>query len=515
MSLDLEQRYARIDDGRSDHVCTGNVIWRLDAIRRGRRARRNAGLRVRQRLELSPDRRRLPPGDSSRGGQRASMARGRGGLPHATVRIRLRSSRPGGEAPQSRRWRCRLAADDDGAPGADGAALSALLCACLCGLLSRPVAPWSLAAAALFGLLFVERAVAGIVATRRFGDPAALLFPVVHLLRDLAWVAAMARWLSRRVARRAGGARATACNRATADGAARPSCRRRRSDEPGRPLSRARAGAQRGRLPARRGRTKCAPSCPASICWSSTMGRWTTRRRCWPPTASRACDCCSASAWARRSVPGCGVPPRLGTAPSSASTAMASTTRETSRPLPGLCFAARPTSSSAPGTRAARPGTCRRAAARGAAGPGLRLVRHHRASGDGCDLGVLRVWSARLAPADRASSGRVPEVELRLLLHRHGLTVLRSPDSATAPTCGPTTLTPGPAGRGGRPHRAGDRADAAARHRAERAPVNDPAGAPGGGRLPHWSPSTSSCTFRSATSSTASPDATASPSTTR
>ena len=65
MSIDLEQRYARIDDGRSDHVCTGNVIWRLDALRQGRRARRDAGLRVRQRLELSPDRRRLPPGDSS------------------------------------------------------------------------------------------------------------------------------------------------------------------------------------------------------------------------------------------------------------------------------------------------------------------------------------------------------------------------------------------------------------------------------------------------------------------
>jgi hypothetical protein len=79
-------------------------------------------------------------------------------------------------------------------------ALSALLCACVCGLLSRPVAPWSLAAAALIGLLFVERALAGIVATRRFGDPAALLFPVVHLLRDVAWVAAIARWLSRRVA---------------------------------------------------------------------------------------------------------------------------------------------------------------------------------------------------------------------------------------------------------------------------------------------------------------------------
>ena len=33
MSIDLEQRYARIDGGASDHVCTGNVIWRLDALR--------------------------------------------------------------------------------------------------------------------------------------------------------------------------------------------------------------------------------------------------------------------------------------------------------------------------------------------------------------------------------------------------------------------------------------------------------------------------------------------------
>ena len=103
-----------------------------------RRARRNAGLRIRQRLELSPDRRRLPPGDSSRGGQRASLARRRGELPHATVRIRLRTSRPGGEAPQSPPWRCRLTADDDGAPGVDGAALAALLCAGICGLWRGP-----------------------------------------------------------------------------------------------------------------------------------------------------------------------------------------------------------------------------------------------------------------------------------------------------------------------------------------------------------------------------------------
>ena len=33
MSLDLEQRYARIEHGVTDHVCTGNVVWRPDALR--------------------------------------------------------------------------------------------------------------------------------------------------------------------------------------------------------------------------------------------------------------------------------------------------------------------------------------------------------------------------------------------------------------------------------------------------------------------------------------------------
>jgi hypothetical protein len=51
----------------------------------------------------------------------------------------------------------------------------------------------------LLVLLCAERTYAGIRAWRRFGDPAGLAFPFVHLLRDVAWVSAVAVWLARRM----------------------------------------------------------------------------------------------------------------------------------------------------------------------------------------------------------------------------------------------------------------------------------------------------------------------------
>jgi len=63
---------------------------------------------------------------------------------------------------------------------------------------------WWMLAALLGAVLVSERAVAGVRAWRRFGDPAALAFPVVHLLRDAAWVAAIATWSGRRLLRRPG-----------------------------------------------------------------------------------------------------------------------------------------------------------------------------------------------------------------------------------------------------------------------------------------------------------------------
>jgi hypothetical protein len=62
--------------------------------------------------------------------------------------------------------------------------------------------PLALALAIAVGLA-AERGVAGLRASLRFQDPAGLLFPFAHWLRDLAWVAAVVVWLARRAIRRA------------------------------------------------------------------------------------------------------------------------------------------------------------------------------------------------------------------------------------------------------------------------------------------------------------------------
>jgi hypothetical protein len=51
-------------------------------------------------------------------------------------------------------------------------------------------------------MLAIERTVTGVAAWKRLGDRAALAFPIVHLARDVAWVAAIVVWTSRRLLRR-------------------------------------------------------------------------------------------------------------------------------------------------------------------------------------------------------------------------------------------------------------------------------------------------------------------------
>jgi hypothetical protein len=53
----------------------------------------------------------------------------------------------------------------------------------------------------LIGGLIVERAAAGLRAAWRFGTPVPLVFPVLHLARDAAWVAAIGVWCTRRLLR--------------------------------------------------------------------------------------------------------------------------------------------------------------------------------------------------------------------------------------------------------------------------------------------------------------------------
>jgi len=62
--------------------------------------------------------------------------------------------------------------------------------------------PWrfsAVAAATVIIALAVERLVAGLRAARRFRDPTPLVFPFLHLIRDLAWVVAIGMWLVRRI----------------------------------------------------------------------------------------------------------------------------------------------------------------------------------------------------------------------------------------------------------------------------------------------------------------------------
>src|SRR5262249_14796519 len=59
-------------------------------------------------------------------------------------------------------------------------------------------APLAWASGALVTALAIERLSAGIAAARRFGNPTPLVFPLLHLGRDAAWVAAIAMWTARR-----------------------------------------------------------------------------------------------------------------------------------------------------------------------------------------------------------------------------------------------------------------------------------------------------------------------------
>jgi hypothetical protein len=85
------------------------------------------------------------------------------------------------------------------------AMLAAMGLAALAGGLAfagRRYAPAALTALAIAGALALERLFAGWRAWRRLGEPAALLFPLLHLFRDLAWASAIPAWALRALRRR-------------------------------------------------------------------------------------------------------------------------------------------------------------------------------------------------------------------------------------------------------------------------------------------------------------------------
>ena len=198
--LDLEQRYGRIAGSFVDHVCTGNTAYRADALRGvgGLDERIGYGydndlsyrlLAAGHRLVFCRDARAVHRWrDSARGYLRQQY-----GLAYGRFDVVAKHPR-------------RLTGDDVSGPGmllhvvGMTVALPAVAVGAVLALAGDAAGTWLLRGGlAILAALLVERTLAGIRAASRFRDAAGLLFPVGHLLRDVAWATALVRWMGRRL----------------------------------------------------------------------------------------------------------------------------------------------------------------------------------------------------------------------------------------------------------------------------------------------------------------------------
>ena len=199
MALDLRQRYSTLQDERTDHVCTGNSIYRASAL---------AGVGL---------------FDETLGyGYDNDMSYR---LMQAGYTLAFRA-----DATSTHHWReglvdyfwqqygfgygrLDLVAKHRHRVGGDNVSrLTMMLHApvmamvCVLGLLSiglalagQPAQAPAAAAGALLAVLVLERLVAGARAAMAYKDSRGLLFVPIHLVRDLAWAAAIGAWLLRRL----------------------------------------------------------------------------------------------------------------------------------------------------------------------------------------------------------------------------------------------------------------------------------------------------------------------------
>jgi hypothetical protein len=197
MELDLEQRYSRLGE-HTDHVCTGNTAYRATALEAVGGLDESLGYGYDNDLSyrLQAAGYRLTFCRSAR-----SHHRWREGLVGYLVQqygfgygrldvIARHPTRVAGDA-VSPTWMM-------GHPLVMGVALVLLLAGAV--LATRPGGAFELVAggAVLLLALGAERAIAGVRAWKQFGSTAALAFPVVHLARDVVWVAAIVVWTARR-----------------------------------------------------------------------------------------------------------------------------------------------------------------------------------------------------------------------------------------------------------------------------------------------------------------------------
>lgn len=204
MALDLEQRYERIREGGTDHVCTGNVVWRRDAIDRIGGLDETLGYGydndLSYRLVAAGYRLVICP-------RARSLHQWRDGW---IDYLRQQYGFGYGRLDLVARHRTRVLGDRVSPaimmahPVAMAAALLLLVLAAAAPVAGRSPAMPAIGAGLLIAALAGERLMAGVSAARRHRDWAALCFPVAHLLRDVVWVLAIGWWSVRRVTRRSG-----------------------------------------------------------------------------------------------------------------------------------------------------------------------------------------------------------------------------------------------------------------------------------------------------------------------
>jgi len=197
MAIDLEQRYDALGTA-TDHVCTGNTAYRAEAVHAAGLFDESLGYGndndLSYRLRAAGFRLAFVRDATSVHHWRDSFPtylRQQYGFGYGRLDVVAKHpSRAGGDSVSGTAMMLH--------PVGLALGLALLLAAAALAISGGPAVAFAIAGTTIISGLALERAIAGLLAWHRFGEASSLLFPLWHLARDAAWVAAMVAWTTRR-----------------------------------------------------------------------------------------------------------------------------------------------------------------------------------------------------------------------------------------------------------------------------------------------------------------------------